>query len=637
VFVPGYAARLASAQPAHDAVAARAAYARAIEAVEELRDLQSLLVVYRRAIDAAASAFTALREDLQESQRQISRATLGVASTSACLLVASQRIEASIVTAERYRQSAHESLKKTSEFSIAPEIDQAARLAESAPVFRQRFATKQALIEQVASAVEQRDNCASQIRRTDEEVESTARAFVRVVDATRRLVYAVEALDRLTVRVAYGVNVARARGWLTADAVSVAFPLTPRLSLLRERVNTFDGLARLQLSDPHPDATRHLNDYQDKVLRAVVEEDAHRFLTLLAQSAAAACGPFECPSLIHRAREQASRAADSIERAEEELRRTRRAIQENPGLGTFARDPAAWMEAQRSIEDATDLTASDMTTVTEFARSLSETLSAPVASALARALGERREAYRNVFGAPEPPEPERLALAPPPRPAAAGPAAKLGVAPPPGITRHAFEVLALRSKESPDYGAYTYVIFPLRQTRVEYQALLTAIVTLTPAADPGAPLAVKRTTNLFEIPGMSAAPISPAQSPEYARRIENYDWGRALSLVQTALDGVLTSPRVLNQFQRSPGPFLLTLPVPLEQARGNSQLLLADLSNYPTAGYIDVVRGYQNDLVTAFPTTQTLWRPPWNQQLALQVLNIGVLIKGQNFVDLRAQ
>jgi hypothetical protein len=49
------------------------------------------------------------------------------------------------------------------------------------------------------------------------------------------------------------------------------------------------------------------------------------------------------------------------------------------------------------------------------------------------------------------------------------------------------------------------------------------------------------------------------------------------------------------------------------------------------------VRSYQNDLVTAFPATQTSWRPPWNQRLALSLLNIGVLASGQNFVALRTR
>jgi len=449
-------------------------------------------------------------------------------------------------------------------------------------------------------------------------------------------VYAVDVLDRLTVQIADAASTARARGWLTRDAGVVTFPRTPGLSSLRERVNAFDGLARLKLADQHPNAASNLSDFQDGVLRAVVEEDAHRFLTLLAQNAAATCSAAECPRLIKQAREQGFRAAESIEGAENELRLVRRAIQENPGLGTLAQDPAAWRDAQRSIERAAALTASDVTAVTAFASRLNDALKAPVAAAFERALVERRETYRRVFGVQEPAEAAPPEFRPPPSPPPP-PTTGSGAAPPPRITRHAFEVLALRSKESPDYGAYTYVIFPLREARVEYQALLTAIVRLTPAADPAAPVEVKRATNLFEIPGMSAAPIGPDQSPAYASRIENYDSGRALSLVQTALDGVLTSSRVLRQFQSSPGPFLLTVRAPLEQARGTTQLLLADLSGYPTAGYVDVVRSYQTDLVAAFPTTQTLWRPPWNQRLALAVLNIGVVVTGQNFVALRQQ
>jgi hypothetical protein len=75
--------------------------------------------------------------------------------------------------------------------------------------------------------------------------------------------------------------------------------------------------------------------------------------------------------------------------------------------------------------------------------------------------------------------------------------------------------------------------------------------------------------------------------------------------------------------------------VPLEEAKGTTQLLLADLSGYPTGAYVDLVRSYQNDLIAAFPTTQALWRPPWNQRLALAVVNVGVLVTGQNFVALR--
>jgi hypothetical protein len=337
--------------------------------------------------------------------------------------------------------------------------------------------------------------------------------------------------------------------------------------------------------------------------------------------------------LIQQARIQGLRAAESIDRAENDRRRVRQAIQENPGLGTLARDPAGWMDAQRSIERAAEIAAIDVTTVTGFARRLSDGLNAPVASAFEQALVERREAYRRVFGVPEPQE-AAPPPSPPPPPAPPPPAPPTTATAPPEITRHAFEVLALRSKESPDYGAYTYVIFPLREARIEYQALLTAILRLTLAADPAAPVAVKRTTNLFEIPGMSAAPIPPEQSVAYASRIENYDFGRALSLVQTAQDGVLTSPRVLRQFQRSPGPFLLTVPVPLEEAKGTTPLLLADLNGYPTAGYVDVVDSYREDLVAAFPTTQRLWQPPWNQRLALAVLNVGVLVTGQNFVAL---
>lgn len=633
----GCAAAMIAAQPVappQGSAEARAAYGEAIEKVERLRQLRSLLSNYTDAVDTTTEAFAAVRRDLEQSRRQIDEATKSVASTTACVAGVSRRMEAAVTAAERYRRSAAESLNRTSEFSIAPESDAATRLTAAGPVFRQRFSEKQALLAQVDAAVEQKSDCARQIRGTDATVESTGSVLAEVAGSTRRLGYEIDALNRLTTQIAEGVREARARGWLTADAGAVAFPQTPGLTLLRDRVSRFDGLARLELADRHPDADEDLTEFQDELLRAVVEEDAHRFLTLLARNAASSCTADECARLVTDAREQGLRAADAIQAAEYELRRVSEAIQDNPDLGALAREPAGWMATQRAIEEAADQAAADVTAITALARRLVGALDVPVASALERALVERRNAYQRVFGmseADEPPPP----LPPPPPPAPPPPPDMAGMEGPTRIARHAFEVLALRSKESPDYGAYTYVIFPLREERAEYQALLTAIVRLTPAANPAAPVEEKRVTNLFEIPGRSAEPVPAEQSPAYASRIENYDWARALSLVQTALDGVLTSSTVLRQFQRSPGPFLLTVPVPLEQARSTTRLLLADLSPYPVAGYVDVVRSYQNDLVAAFPTTQATWRPPWNQRLALGLLNIGVLVTGQNFVAVR--
>jgi hypothetical protein len=192
--------------------------------------------------------------------------------------------------------------------------------------------------------------------------------------------------------------------------------------------------------------------------------------------------------------------------------------------------------------------------------------------------------------------------------------------------------LTLRAKESEGYGAYTYVILPVRGGAPEYQALLSAIVALTPAASPDTSRLVKGTTNLFEIPGKSAEPIDLDEEPDYAAKIENYAWNRALSLLQTACAGVLSTPKVLERFRQSPGPFLLTLPLPIEQAKRGTQLLLADLNGYPPAGFKDLVKSYQNDLVSAFPTSQALWYPPWQQRLGLELISIGSALGGQNFV-----
>ncbi len=63
-----------------------------------------------------------------------------------------------------------------------------------------------------------------------------------------------------------------------------------------------------------------------------------------------------------------------------------------------------------------------------------------------------------------------------------------------------------------------------------------------------------------------------------------------------------------------------------------TQLLLADLNGYPTSGFEDLVKSYQNDLVAAFPKNQAVWNPSWQQRIALGLISIGASLRGQNFV-----
>ena len=614
---------------------AREAYRRAIEKVDALRQIQASLADRADAQGAVIEQAKEARSAIETSSRDLKVAVDSVKTMSACMGTVSRAIQESTQLADEYLRSARESLTRTSEFSRAASADAAARLAASGTVFAQRSARKQALLDRVADVKSSKAACSGQVSATHGDVGGAASAFDDVITSTRTLASSVELLERQTNEIVALAQVARSRGWLQVDVSAAAFPPGLVFDQLRERVDALDGAARLQLHDPHPKAAAQLSDYHDAVLRLAIEQDAHRFLALLAESATADCTADECVDLLDRVEDQEQEARKARQEADEERSNVERTIAASPGLGIFSRDPAAWIEAQVATEKAFAAANTQVNAIVEAATRISARLDGPVAKALKAAVDERGAAYRRAFGEPEP-EPRTGAAAPvTPGPDNAQSAPSSAVGAGMFLKRHAFEVLALRSKEAADYGAYTYVIFPRREKRPEYAALLEAIVALTPAAEPDAAKDIKNVTNLFEIPGKSAAPIAVADTPDYARDIDNYDSQRALSLLQTASDGVLTAPKALRQFQRSPGPFLLTVPVPLDQARGVTQLLLADLNGYPPEGFQDLVKSYQNQLIAAFPTTQTVWYPPWNQRLALGLMSLGVMATGQNFVALR--
>src|SRR5262245_2210041 len=141
----------------------------------------------------------------------------------------------------------------------------------------------------------------------------------------------------------------------------------------------------------------------------------------------------------------------------------------------------------------------------DAANTNAEALEKIVGAAFEKAIAERRSAYLRVFGLLEPPEPQVESDGPLTGGGTGGGAYRPSPSPPQvvlPVTRHAFEVLTLRGTESAGYGAYTYVILPVRESdSPEYAALLQAIVDLTAVAVGTDAPAVRKVTNLFIIPG----------------------------------------------------------------------------------------------------------------------------------------
>ncbi len=89
-----------------------------------------------------------------------------------------------------------------------------------------------------------------------------------------------------------------------------------------------------------------------------------------------------------------------------------------------------------------------------------------------------------------------------------------------------------------------------------------------------------------------------------------------------AQGGILTRPEVLDRLTASPGPFLITFPTRIADARSTTSALFADLAGYPADAIADLVDQYMTGLLADFPRQQALWKPPRRQRVALLMIHV---------------
>ena len=626
-------ARAAAATPAAQA-AARAAYAAAIDKVEQLRLVESAVREQQAHATNTSRYLEELKAQVQRSREALGGAATAIDATSDCRRVVIRDVEAGLQIVAEFREAAEQSLAAAAELSRRPDA-LADRLTESSLVFQRRHEKKREMTNVAARLPDRSSECGRLMEEAQASIEAAWGASLAVGSGARALAAEVDQLRRTAAAANARIAAVGARGWLAAKPgpVASAAPATRRLG---EQASALAGIEQLRLRDPSPDLPRQLLAYQDAALRLVVEQDARQFLTALAEDGARDCTARECDQLLQDLAAQRERTAtDALDPVNRLLLDVARALAANAGFGILASDAARWRDAQQAVEGALAGAVAEVTPIVEAAHGYAKTVEKSIETALARAIAERGVAHVGVFGSPEEPDVSLVRGVQTEEARLASEELLTAGVSMPDVRRHAFEVLTLRATESEGYGAYTYVILPVRSGAApEYQALLSAIVRLTPVARADEAAAVKRITNLFVIPGNRAAPVPREEAPQFAANVANYDWSRALSLVQVASDGVLATGEVLRRFRKSPGPFLLTLPVPIARATGTTNLLLADLNGYPASGFDDLVKSYQNDLVDAFPTNQTLWTPPWRVRTALALVRIGHLAGGQNLIAL---
>ena len=185
------------------------------------------------------------------------------------------------------------------------------------------------------------------------------------------------------------------------------------------------------------------------------------------------------------------------------------------------------------------------------------------------------------------------------------------------LDRHALHCMAEFDDEPAGFGAYTYVLVGTSVGRdssgvsQRLQRLLSALTGLPPANE--VPADKRSASNTFVVP----APQPTAQRPRL-----DYNLRLGQSLMSHVPLGLLQPGAARRALTRDNGPFLITLPGRLAEARADWPVLFADLSQVPEAVVVDVVHSYMGDLLAQFSVTRTAWRPPAAQQVALVLVRL---------------
>lgn len=200
---------------------------------------------------------------------------------------------------------------------------------------------------------------------------------------------------------------------------------------------------------------------------------------------------------------------------------------------------------------------------------------------------------------------------PPPAPAPPPPGPTAAVQPP-NLAGHAYQFFKELGSERSGFGAYSYVLLHSGSDLLKpdvarrYAHVLAVLQREREASEVAASEAAM--VNLFCLPGSASS---------YADELGKQILFRAQS-------GLLTRPEMKKRLgpKGGSGPFLITLPVRLSEARSSTPLLFVDLSLYPEDTVSDLLSSYMSDLLRDFPREQLRWKPPVLQQVALTLIGL---------------
>ncbi|RQO63052.1 hypothetical protein DBR47_00295 [Paucibacter sp. KBW04] len=233
---------------------------------------------------------------------------------------------------------------------------------------------------------------------------------------------------------------------------------------------------------------------------------------------------------------------------------------------------------------------------------------------LAKAQAQRawERSYLARFGHP-PDEGVAAGAAPPPAPAPApSPKGPTAAVQPPSLAGHAYQFFKELGSERGGFGAYSYVLLHSGSDLLKpdvakrYAHVLAVLQREREASTVAASEAAM--VNLFCLPGS----------------VSSYADDLGKQILFRAQSGLLTRPEMKKRLgpKGGSGPFLITLPVRLSEARSSTPLLFVDLSLYPEDTVADLLSSYMSDLLRDFPREQLRWKPPVLQQVALTLIGL---------------
>ncbi|HOB93782.1 MAG TPA: hypothetical protein PKL46_06925 [Aquabacterium sp.] len=316
---------------------------------------------------------------------------------------------------------------------------------------------------------------------------------------------------------------------------------------------------------------------------------------------------------------QAALAAQHAALAQARDGQARHAAALHDQLAAAERQLQAMLDWQDGIAPAAATAGGSALQAVRAAHAIGEAAVAHLAQARQQAEAAWIAAWRAQYGSDPPLPPVLASIDPqilPPAPAMASMARML--------SSHALHRLRLRDDEPAGFGAYTYVLVGA-SVRPDTPGVFNRLQRLLGEVR-HLPTASELSTDQRARANTFVVPVPAGNTERDALVVD-------LPLAQSLLTHLPPSLRLADATRRrlyvENGPFLITLPGRLSEARADWPLLFADLSRTPEPVVADVVRRYMADLIGSFNPASTDWQPPAGMQVAITLVR---LVKGSGDV-----